>query len=102
DGGVIATAQAAYCGTSTSAIRASTTALDAFNQSGDMIPLGFSTPAATPKLSRSQADIPFWDTTTNEGEETGKQDGTKQKKRGEAVGLPPLCRPQWELSSMWG
>jgi hypothetical protein len=63
DGGKIASAMTAYCGTDGTAIKNATGQLGTFNQSGDSVPLGFSTPSATPKDSKSQADIAFWDTT---------------------------------------
>ncbi len=64
DGGLIAAAKTAYCGTNLNAIKTSTGALDSFNQSGDAVPTGFSVPSATPKVSKTQADIPFWNNTT--------------------------------------
>ena len=63
DGGLIDSAQAAYCGTNKSAITAATSSLSAFNQSGDSVALGYPVPGATPKESKTQADIPFWNTT---------------------------------------
>lgn len=63
DSGLIAAAKAAYCGTNINAIKNAASALGSFNQSGDTIPLGFSVPSATPQTSKSQADIPFWNTT---------------------------------------
>jgi len=67
DGGVIATAQSAYCGNITSLMGASTSALDAFNQSGDPTPLPstLNPGSATSQTSQKQAFIRFWDTTTN-------------------------------------
>ncbi len=63
DGGLIAAARTAYCGTNLNAIKTSTGALDTFNQSGDSVPTGFTVPAATPKESKLEANIPFWNTT---------------------------------------
>ena len=56
----IAAADAAYAGTSASAILASASLLDAYNNSGDTITIG---PAgkATPKTSQSLANKGFWD-----------------------------------------
>jgi len=55
-------ARTAYCGDDLSAIRAQTGILGAFNESGDS---GVFTPgsSATPKLSKQQANIVFWDIT---------------------------------------
>jgi hypothetical protein len=60
DGGAIAAAKTAYCSGNTNAIKVSTGALTAFNESGDS---GVFTPgvAADPKGARAAADLLFWD-----------------------------------------
>jgi hypothetical protein len=63
DGGKIATAMSVYCGTDAKAITGQVGILGSFNQSGDTIPLSFPNQQATTALSKSQADIKFWDTT---------------------------------------
>lgn len=59
----IAQAQAVYCGTNITAINNAKTALDAFNQSGDSVPLTFPSQAASAQIAKSQAYIAFWNTT---------------------------------------
>jgi hypothetical protein len=62
---LIASADAAYAGTSTSDMTALTGQLDAYNNSGDAgaIPSSLgSQGSATPKTSQSLADLAFWDT----------------------------------------
>jgi hypothetical protein len=58
----LAQARAAYCGNNANAISAQKSLLAAYNEGGDT---GEFTPGAnaTAKLSREQANIPFWDTT---------------------------------------
>ena len=64
DGGKIATAITAYCGTDASAIQKQIGILDTFNQSGDNIAITNYTPGnATPQDSRKWADIGYWDVT---------------------------------------
>lgn len=62
DAGRIATAISAYCGTSTTAITNQTGILSTWNQSGDNVPLTAPSQAATTQLSKSQANLIFWDT----------------------------------------
>jgi hypothetical protein len=62
DGGILATAKTNYCGDDIGAIRLSTGALGAYNEGGDSVPID-KVVAATPKVSRDQANIPYWDTT---------------------------------------
>jgi hypothetical protein len=59
--GMLATAQAAYCGNDQSAIKAQVGILGTFNQSGDNQTF---TPgaSATAQESKKEADIPFWNT----------------------------------------
>lgn len=64
DSGLIDQAQAAYCGTNQNAIQQKIGQLGTFNESGDSVPLGFSVPNATPKASKDQANIVFWNNTT--------------------------------------
>jgi stalled ribosome alternative rescue factor ArfA len=63
DGGLIASAEQAYCGTNVTDIKNATSALSNWNKSGDAVPLNFPISAATPKDSQKQADKKFWDTT---------------------------------------
>ena len=63
DGGLIATAKSAYCGTNVTAITSSTDALGTFNQSGDTVSLNFPNQAADPGGAKLQANIPYWNTT---------------------------------------
>lgn len=61
---LFSTARTAYCATNVGAIKTQTGILGAFNESGDS---GVFTPgsSATPSLSKTQADILFWNTTTH-------------------------------------
>jgi hypothetical protein len=58
----LAQARTAYCGNNAGAILAQKNLLAAYNEAGDNVEF---TPGvnATAKLSREQANIPFWDTT---------------------------------------
>jgi hypothetical protein len=58
----LAAARTAYCGTDISAIKAQIGILGAYNESGDSVAF---TPgvSATPKLSREQANLAFWNIT---------------------------------------
>src|SRR5262249_25961407 len=60
----LANARTIYCGTDTNAIHTETGNLTNFNESGDS---GLFTPGvnATPKESKDQANISFWNTTTH-------------------------------------
>lgn len=60
DQATITAADAAYAGTSISAILSSASLLDAFNNSGDTLIIG-NAGKATPKTSQSLADKAFWD-----------------------------------------
>ena len=57
---MITAADTAYAGTSASAILASASLLDGYNNSGDTIIIG-SAGSATPKISQSTANLIFWD-----------------------------------------
>ena len=63
DGGVIDAAKDAYCTGSVSDIRANIGPLGDFNESGDDVPIDFPNQAATPRESRFEANIEFWDET---------------------------------------
>jgi hypothetical protein len=67
DGGLIASAKAAYCNpdspANTKLIKSFIGQLGAFNQSGDTIALGYPQPVAKPQAAQNMADKAFWDTT---------------------------------------
>jgi hypothetical protein len=62
DNGLINAAKTAYCGTNTQAMGSSTNALSNWNQTGDTISIGV-TGNATTQLSKSQANMSYWNTT---------------------------------------
>ncbi len=64
DAGLVDQAQTAYCGSNQNAIQQKIGQLGTFNESGDSIPLGFNVPNATPKASKDQANIAFWNNPT--------------------------------------
>ena len=63
DGGLIASAKTAYCGTSIGAITTATNNLKAFNLSGDSVPLAFTVPVANATAAQAMANKVFWNTT---------------------------------------
>lgn len=65
DGGIIDTAENVYCTGTAAQIIGQVGILGNFNQSGDTIPLGTSVPNATPKTSKDQSNIPFWNNPKN-------------------------------------
>jgi len=65
DGGKLATAMDAYCGSNTTLMSAQTNVLSQWNASGDTAPLpsNYLPGNATPSISRKWADFIYWDTT---------------------------------------
>lgn len=65
DGGLIAAGKAAFCGSNQNTINQAKGNLDTWNNSGDNVPLSLTVPSATPALSKTQANIVFWNNPTN-------------------------------------